>query len=236
VIHHGGPAAFTADVKHAGSFVFYAQTYVLYVGCYSIVMFFNSALIAVALRRLDGERATVGDGFRAALSNLPAILSYAVIAATVGMILRAIEERVGFVGRIVTAIIGSAWTLATSMTLPVLVVEEVGPFEAISRSLALMRKNWGENLIGSGGIGLGIAIIALPLLLLATGFMRFANSTKIMALMALATLVLVVTAAGLVLVCATLHAIYTAALYRFATDSESSGISRELLSQAFQTK
>ena len=76
------------------------------------------ALISVALKRLDGESASVGDGLRRALANLPAILAYAIIAATVGAILRAIEERVGFVGRIVVAIIGAGWTLATAMTLP----------------------------------------------------------------------------------------------------------------------
>jgi hypothetical protein len=37
---------------------------------------------------------------------------------------------VGFVGRIVVAIIGAGWTLATAMTLPVLVEENVGPIEA----------------------------------------------------------------------------------------------------------
>ena len=101
-----------------------------YVLSYTIVMFFNSALIAVVLQRLDGEPAGVGDGLQAALSNLPAIIGYALIAAMVGTILRAIEDRVGFIGRIVTAIIGGAWTLATAMTLPVLIApENVGPIE-----------------------------------------------------------------------------------------------------------
>jgi hypothetical protein len=238
VIHHGGPAAFAhPPAAHADRLVFYAQTYVLYVFCYFIVMFFNSALIAVALQRLEGEPATVGDGFRAALSNLPAILGYALIAATVGMILRGIEERVGIVGRIVTAIIGAAWTLATAMTLPVLVVENVGPIEAISRSLQLLRSNWGENLIGSGGISAGIAIISIPFFLVAFGLMMFAMSAKTAAVTVLATLWMVVTVAGLALLCATLHAIYIAALYRFATGSEANGgIGRDLLAGAFQTK
>src|SRR5271170_5255266 len=51
-----------------------------------------------------------------------------------------------------TALIGAAWTLATAMTLPILIVEKVGPLEAISRSLDLLRRNWGENLIGNVGI------------------------------------------------------------------------------------
>ena len=93
-------------------------------------------------------------------------MGYALIAATVGTILRAIEERVGFIGRIVVAIIGAGWTLATAMTLPVLIEEGVGPIDAISRSLALLRRNWGENLIGNGGISLGVAVVAIPIVAL----------------------------------------------------------------------
>jgi hypothetical protein len=155
-LHYNLPAAFAAgSTTHTARLLSFAGMYVFYVISYSIVMFFNTALIAVALQRLDGESASVREGLQAALSNLPAILGYELIAATVGTMLRAIEQRVGIIGRIVTAIIGAAWTLATAMTLPVLVVENVGPVEAISRSLDLLRKNWGENLIGNGGISIG---------------------------------------------------------------------------------
>ena len=224
------------DTTHTGRLLSYAATYVFYVISYTIVMFFNTALIAVALKRLDGEPASVGEGLQIALSNLPSILGYALIAATVGTILRAIEQRVGFIGRIVTAIIGAAWTLATAMTLPVLVVENVGPVEAISRSLELLRKNWGENLIGNVGISIGMAVITIPFFGLAGLFMLFAISTKAVATIVLAAIVLLVTIVGLSLVSATLHAIYTAALYRFATGSRDGGIGQELLAGAFRPK
>jgi len=224
------------STTHTARLLSYAGTYVFYVISYSIVMFFNTALIAVALKRLDGEPASVREGLQAALSNLPAIFGYALIAATVGTILRAIEQRVGIIGRIVTAIIGAGWTLATAMTLPVLVVENVGPVEAISRSLDLLRRNWGENLIGNGGISIGIAVIAIPLCVLAGLFMMFAISTKALGTIVLAAIVLLVTVVGLSLVSATLHAIYTAALYRFATGSKDGGIGQELLAGAFRQK
>jgi hypothetical protein len=238
IVHPNLQAALAdGSTTHTARLLSYAGTYVFYVISYSIVMFFNTALIAVALRRLDGEAASVGEGLQTALSNLPAILGYALIAATVGTILRAIEQRVGLVGRIVTALIGAAWTLATAMALPVLVVENVGPVEAISRSLDLLRSNWGENLIGNGGISLGMAVIALPLCVAAGLFMMFAISTKAIGTMVLAAIVLLMTVVGLSLVSATLHAIYTAALYRFATGSkDNGGIENELLAGAFQQK
>lgn len=123
------------------------------------------------------------------------------------------------------------------MTLPVLVVENVGPVEAISRSLDLLRRNWGENLIGNGGISIGMAVIAIPLCLLAGLFMMFAVSSKALGAIILAAIVLLVTVIGLSLVSTTLHAIYTAALYRYATGSKDNGvIGSDLLADAFRPK
>jgi hypothetical protein len=237
-MHHDLQATLIdGPTTHTARLLSYIGAYVFYVISYSVVMFFNSALIAVALRRLDGESASVREGLQTALANLPAILGYALIAATIGALLRAIEERVGIIGRIVTAIIGAAWTFATAMTLPVLVVENVGPVEAISRSLDLLRKNWGENLIGNGGISIGMAVIAIPLGGAAILFFMFAISTRALGMIVLAALVLTVTVVGISLVSATLHAIYTAALYRFATgNKDNGGIGQDLLAAAFQPK
>ncbi len=238
LVHHSLQSA-PADgsTTHTLRLSSYAATYVFYVIAYSVVMFFNTALIAVALRRLDGESASVTDGLQAALSNLPAILGYALIAATVGTILRTIEQRVGLVGRIATALIGAAWTLATAMTLPVLIVENVGPLEAISRSLDLLRRNWGENLIGNVGLSIGIAVIGVPVCLLGVLFLMSALSSKAPGMIALAAMVLFVMIIGLSIVSTTLHSIYTAALYRFATGSKDNGpIGPEFLADAFHTK
>jgi hypothetical protein len=211
--------------------------YLFYFVSYTVMMFFNSALISVALKRLDGESASVSEGLQMALAHLPAILGYAAIAATVGTILRAIEERVGFIGRIVIALIGGGWTIATAMTLPVLIEEDVGPIEAISRSLALLRRNWGENVIGNGGISLGVAVVAIPLILLSFLILLAAVSTRAGATIFLAMALFALTIIALGLVSTTLHTIYTAALYRFATGSkENAGIDGDLLASAFRQK
>ena len=235
--HSLQPVMMDGNTTHTRRLLFYLTMYGFYIVSYAVMMFFNSALISVALKRLDGESASVGDGLRMALANLPAILAYAIIAATVGAILRAIEERVGFVGRIIVAIIGAGWTLATAMTLPVLVEENVGPIEAISRSLELLRRNWGENLIGNGGISLGVVVVALPIIGLAFFLLCAAESTHVFGsiVLAMAFFVLAMIAVGLV--STTLHAIYTAALYRFATGSkDNAGIDGDLLAAAYWPK
>jgi Family of unknown function (DUF6159) len=235
--HAVKPELVSGSLSHSGRVLFYTGTFSFYVVSYSVMMFFNSALISVALRRLDGESASVGDGLRMALANLPAILGYALIAATVGTILRAIEERVGFIGRIVVAIVGAGWTLATAMTLPVLIEESVGPVDAITRSLSLLKRNWGENLIGNGGISLGVGVIAIPLFIVAAFAVMAAISSGSTVVAVIAVVGLVLAIIALSLVSTTLHSIYTAALYRYASgDKENAGIDATLLAGAYRQK
>jgi hypothetical protein len=201
------------------------------------MMFFNTALIAVALRRLDGEDATVREGLQLAWDNVGSILAYALIAASIGAIVRVIEERVGFIGRIVVGIIGAAWTVASSMTLPILVVESVGPIEAISRSLDLMKRSWGENIVGNGGISLGVAVIAVPCVLVALFVLMSAFASRQLSQIIPAVILMAAVVIGLGLVSTTLHSIYTAALYRFAIGArEKAGIDETLLADAFRVK
>ncbi len=236
-LSHGFQPLADGSTEHTSRLFFYVILYAFYVVSYGVMMFFNSALISVALKRLDGESAGIGEGLQMALANLPAILGYAMIAATVGTILRAIEERVGLIGRIVVAIIGAGWTLATAMTLPVLVQENVGPIEAISRSLDLLKSNWGENLIGNGGISLGVAVIAIPVGMIAVFMMMAAVSTHAMGTIVLAGLMFVLAMVLIGLVSTTLHTIYTAALYRYATGAkDNAGIDGDLLAAAYRQK
>jgi hypothetical protein len=236
-IYHSLQPAGDGTTTHTSRLLFYVTMYLFYFVSYTVMMFFNSALISVALKRLDGESASVREGLQMALERLPAILGYAIIAATVGTILRAIEERVGFIGRIVIGIIGAGWTIATAMTLPVLIEEDVGPVEAISRSLALLRRNWGENVIGNGGISLGVAVVAIPIVGVSLLIVFAAISTHASASIFLAMALFVITMIALGLVSTTLHSIYTAALYRFATGSkENAGIDGDLLAQAYRQK
>ena len=132
----------------------YLLAFLFYLVQYFVIFFFNSALVGAAMIRLDGGDPTVRDGLRIAAGKALPILGYAAIAATVGMILRAVQERAGFLGRLVAGFLGVAWTLASFLVVPVLVSRDIGPVDAVKESAALLRKTWGENLIGQGGVGL----------------------------------------------------------------------------------
>ena len=97
----------------------YIVLFLFYVVTYSVTFFANSALVGAALIRLSGGDPTLSDGFRIASEHIGKILGYAVIAATVGMILRILSERSGIIGRIVIGLIGFAWNVATFLVVPV---------------------------------------------------------------------------------------------------------------------
>jgi hypothetical protein len=211
--------------------------FAFYVTQYFVIIFFNSALIGAALMHLRGEQASLGDGLRLAASKLPSILGYAVISATVGMVLRAIEERAGIVGRIVTGLLGAAWTLATFMVVPILVSQDIGPFDAVQRSVQLLKRTWGENLLGNAGIGMAFSLVFLLVFLLAFGLLMLASSTG--SRVAVVTVIALGVAVVLLLsiVQAALHGIYAAAVYRYAEEGDAgAGFEKTLLADSFRLK
>ena len=212
------------------AFLFYASQYF-------VIFFFNAALIGAAMIRLDGGDPTVRDGLRIATSRIGAIAGYALIAATVGMVLRALQERVGFIGKIIVALIGMGWTLATAMVVPVLVAENVGPIQAVKDSAGLLRKTWGENVIGNAGLGLAFGIIFLAVIGGSVVLVIAAAMSHSVALIVMA-LVIAVLAIGVTgLVQAALTGIYSAALYRYATKGEgTAGFDTQTLQLAFAPK
>jgi hypothetical protein len=133
----------------------------LYFVLFFIVIFFNTAIIACANIRLNGGDPTVSDGLRIASQNIGRILIWAIISATVGMILQAIRERSGWIGRILVGIIGFAWTYVTFFIIPVLIYEKKGIASSIKRSASLFKQTWGETIIGTFGFGIIFGLLAL---------------------------------------------------------------------------
>lgn len=160
---------FTAVTNGEANLLSIVLAFLFYLVSYFISIYFNAAIIGCAMIRLNGGTPTLSDGFRTSNENLGRLFGWALLAATVGMILRAIQERVGFIGKIIVGIIGVAWSIATYFAVPVLVFEKVGPWTAVKRSGSILRRTWGEAAIGNLGLGAifllaGLAGI-LPILL-----------------------------------------------------------------------
>jgi hypothetical protein len=207
----------------------YPPLFVMYVIAYAIGIFFQAAVIAGATERMRGGDPTVSSSLAAAWRRLGPILMWAVVAATVGIVLRMIQERVGFLGKIITGIVGTVWSLATFFIVPVLVLEDQSVPDSFRRSASVFKQTWGESVVG--GITLGAASFCAWLTLIAiTGLVAWA----------VGTLALVVVAAGailLMIVFSALQGIYVASLYRYATDREPPpGFDRILFDSAFVPK
>ena len=145
--------------------------------------------------------------------------------------------RVVFVGRIVAGLLGLAWTVATFLVVPVLASEEIGPMEAVKRSVELLKRTWGENLIGNAGIGVVFGLLSFVLIVVMGALVVGALTTESLPLIVAAIAVAVVSLIVLALVQASLQGIYSAALYQYAEEGKvGGGFDQALLEQAFRTK
>ncbi len=204
--------------RHHGGFngPLYAWMFCWYVVQYFVVIFFNTALVGAAIAVLGGGKPTVGSALKLAFGRIGAILGYAVISATVGVLLQALAERLGLIGRLIEGFVGLAWTAATFLVVPILAAEGVGPWEAIERSAALLRKTWGENLIGNAGISLVMSMIsgAAGIAGFGGGIVLFQHGHPVLGVAAFSAAV--TTILLVVLVAAALSGIYAAAVYYYA--------------------
>jgi len=215
----------TQEQLHQSPVLYYGLLFLFYFLNYFIVIFFNSAVIACAVLRMRGGEPTLSTGLNAAISRLPQIVGWALVAATVGLILRGLEnlarKRGNFVGQIVAGLIGMAWSVVTFLVVPILVVEKKGPFEAVKESAALLRKTWGEQLVGSFSFGLVFLLLMLPgFIPVFVGLTILSEALK--SSMPLGVFLIAVGAIyliGLAVVQSTLQTIFQAALYLYARDN-----------------
>ena len=199
----GGSVSVEQAMHMLALFLFYCCNYF-------VIIFFNAGLIACAQIRMEGGDPTVSDGLRAAWARLPAIAGWAVLAATVGMVLRMIEERSSLVGKIVAGLLGMAWSLTSFLVVPILVIENEGPVGALQRSAAMLKKSWGEQLIGNFSFGFIFLLLALPGVL----FLMMGISAQSVTVITVAVLYFI----AISLAQSALQGIFQAALYLYMRD------------------
>lgn len=216
---------------------FYPILFALYAANYFVIVFFNVALVGVANSRLGGGTWTMRDGLELAWARKGTILQWALVSATVGVILKTIEKRLGIIGRIVLRIIGIAWALACYFVVPVLAFEDLTPFEAIKRSSKLFKDTWGERVSGAFSFRLVFFLLGLPaygLLFLCIILAIGAHSGGILLLGFALMIIYFVTLAA---VSSSVQGIFNAALYRYACFKQvPAAFSADLITQAWTPK
>jgi hypothetical protein len=206
-----------ADTKDSLAPLGYVLIAVGYFGLAFVQTYFLAALVAGADERLRGGNSSVKGAIEVANSRLHRLLPWAIVTATVTVILNQLERQ-GIVGRIIGSLIGLAWSVVTFLTIPILVIEDIGVGKALTRSKDLLKQTWGENIIGQGGLGvIGILAMIPAFFLIVVGAALGTIGLVVFGGIALAWMLV-----SMVVVSA-LSGIYRTALYRYAASGQVPG-------------
>ncbi len=243
----GAEAAFADSGTEGGNpalnAVAFAIFALVYLFCMTVANFCNVAFFSEIIRGLGGENVSVSRGFGYALYRLKAIFFWSLLASTIGIILSVLERRAGLVGRIVLKLIGVVWAVASVFAVPAIVCdpELSNPFTALKRSASIIRRTWGETLIGFAGLHIitGVGVFLFLLALFAVGALIGAAGGGA---------VPVITGAGvgmLLFLCffafcylvSVAEKVYIASLYLYATDRDELNLfDDEELAAAFRSR
>jgi len=177
-----------------------------------VQVFFSVALTHEALKALRGDPPSVASGLATATSRVPSILTFTVVTSTFGFVLTLFGRSRSVAIHVARALLGTAWSLATYLAIPVMVQERRGGVPSLRRSGVLFRRTWGETTLSEVGIRVITARIAIVLAVIALVLIELFGESLFTVLL----IVGVVTAA--VGVIGALEAIYRAALYVFASE------------------
>jgi hypothetical protein len=213
--------------------LFMAGMFTLYVVNYFVIVFFNVALVGVANSRLMGGTWTFRDGLELAWERKFTIFQWALVAATVGVILRTLEERLGLIGRIIMRFVGIAWALACYFVVPVLAFEDLTPIEAVKRSSKLFRDTWGEKVMG----GFSLSLVSLALMLPGVGLVIVATMLGGVTGLLVGLAVMFIYFLLLSVFMSAVGGIFNAALYRYACFKQvAPAFSQDLIASAWAPK
>ena len=221
----------------------YAILFLVYLGLSFIATFFNVCVVYTAKKRFEGGNATLGESINFAVSRISPVFLWSVVSATVGIILRLIDEMAERAGRsgqillyITRSILGMVWGIVTVFVIPGMVYYNLGPFDAIKKSVAVLKKTWGESLIRYYGLGLAQflfmiigAVLFIPIFMVLSAIGIFGIITSvIIGILYFLTVILVFGIAS---------QIFNTALFVYADSGKiPSGYNKEIMEHAFHKK
>ena len=151
----------------------YSLLLLFYFANYFVVVFFNVALMHCTRMYFKGKEVNLRDGLNYSISRIWAIFSWALFAATIGTLLRLLQENMGKIGRIIITLIGVMWNVTTFFVVPIIAYERGSALHAFKRSAQLMKDKWGEK-IGASFSFVLIQFIGILIILIVAAFMYVA--------------------------------------------------------------
>ncbi len=209
--------------------VMYLLIFLFYIVNYFIVVFFNMGLMHCVRLHFEGKEVSVDNGLKFSASRVGAVFSWALFAATVGMLLKIVQDNLGMFGRIATGVVGIVWSVATFFVIPVLAYEHVGPADAVKRSTAIVKEKWGEALGANFSLGLVFAVVFLVLGVIGIGISSLLNEQ--------AGIIVFVSGAFMAFaVSNALHSIFVSALYNQINGNGNSYLDDQAMDDLFITQ
>jgi hypothetical protein len=213
-----------------------------YFGLSFIATFFNVCVVFTTRVRLSGGDATFLDSVKFALSRVHLIAGWSLVSASVGLVLRGIDElaqRAGGIGKlvllIVRSILATAWSITTVFVVPAMVYRDLGPIDAVKESLHTLKRTWGEALTQFWSVGLAAFVCMLPCLAaVGLGIFALSSSRELgFGLIALGALGLL----AVNLVFGVAGTVWKTVLYHWATDGAlPQGFDASMMQAAFAAK
>ena len=234
--------------RQVGISAFRPRTVVFFVAIYLIGMFLatfsNVAFYHEILNGLNGVPVSIIGGLRFACTRWKPLFLWSMFAGLIGVLIRQLEGRLGFVGRFILRFIGMAWSIASVFAIPVIVREEreANPLNVLKDSAVMLKKTWGESLIGYVGFQTGGALILFFSLIFLVGAMifpalAFPIFTEHYALIPVAVLIWIIALLAYFYLLSIANNIFRCALYVYASEGViPEPYSRELMDAAWKIK
>ena len=233
------------NIYNATNTVDFVLGAVLYLAFACTQVFSQAILMSAANDIFEGKPADLSAAVRKAFSRFGSLFLFAVLEATVGLILRAIAERLqGIGGALLRFIGGLAWSIASYFAIPGILFDGLSPFKSIGESGRLIKAKWGTAMrvnVAAGAL-LALAIFASFGSIMG-GLFVFANANSgventivwpmgstLLVAFGILLLFVAIFVQGAVL------AFLKVALFRFAKDQSSAGFEQNTLASGFKVK
>ncbi|HEX5732967.1 MAG TPA: DUF6159 family protein [Blastocatellia bacterium] len=219
-----------ADDSNLDFLILSLEVFLIYFSLHFVVTFFNSAIVAYASQRIQGEDATLKEGLLAAVDCIFLIAGWAMLVATLGLIMSLIEDRLGRFGRVIVEILGLTWAAVSFLVIPIMVIERRNAITATKESAELVKEVWGEGLLSNIYFFRVFLYLCVPgAIIFVLGFMIATNASVVICL-ALSGIYFVV----LIIAHSSLKTIFQTVLYYYARENiVADGFRRDDLRRAF---
>lgn len=204
-----------------------------------VSVFLNVALTAAAAATLEGRQMGVGGALGEAWKRVGRIAGWSLLSAVVGALINQVVSRIPGGGRVVAWLFGAAWALGTIFAIPLLVIEEAGPVEALRGSATMIRSKWGEGLTGLVSISAWTVVAMIPLVFLFMIGLSVRTQEALTQRSGIGIALIVLSAVAFFVISAFANAtrqVFNLALFRYASGLETPGFAAADLEEPFKRK